>query len=208
MQIFLCRSAFAGSSWARSSVYVRLPVRTETVRCAMCDGSAKIDRLTVNALPTMKRCSLLALCFQQLTDVSSLSVVRPLGRQRPAWALQSSLDDEGGGSPPDDGLILSDIDVQMAKLRSMYPTSEADYLAMARARNAAKAASVNEGASDTDWHQVAAEARERVGGVDDWEIAANEAGNVDSQILIPIELMEGENSADGGEADEPKLMLF
>jgi hypothetical protein len=47
-----------------------------------------------------------------------------------------------------------------------------------------------------------------VGGVDDWEIAANEAGNVDSQILIPIELVEGDNSAEGGEPDEPKLMLF
>jgi hypothetical protein len=160
-------------------------------------------------MPIMKPCCpLLVLCFQQLTAVSSLSVVRPLGRQRLACALQSSLDYEGGGSPPDDGLILNDIDVQMAKLRSKYPTSEADYLAMARARNAAKAASVNEGASDTDWRQVAAEARERVGGVDDWEIAANEAGNVDSQILIPIELMEGDNSADGGEPDEPKLMLF
>jgi hypothetical protein len=90
-------------------------------------------------MPIMKPCPLLVLCFQQLTAVSSLSVVRPLGRQRLACALQSSLDYEGGGSPPDDGLILNDIDVQMAKLRSKYPTSEADYLAMARARNAAKA---------------------------------------------------------------------
>jgi hypothetical protein len=163
-------------------------------------------------MPVMKRCSLLVLCVQQLTAVSSLSVVRPLERQnRLACALQSSFDDEGGPtqpSPSDDGLILSDIDVQMAKLRSKYPTSEADYLALARARNAAKAASVNEGASDTDWQHVAAEARERSGAVDDWEVAAKEAGNVDSQILIPIELMEGDSSADGGDPDEPKLMLF
>jgi hypothetical protein len=161
-------------------------------------------------MAAMKRFSLLVLCVQQLTAVSSLSVVRPLGKPlRLASELHASLDNEGGPQPPsDDGLILSDIDVQMAKLRSKYPTSEADYLALARARNAAKAASVNEGASDTDWHHVAAEARERSGAVDDWEVAAKEAGNVDSQILIPIELMEGDSSADGGDPDEPKLMLF
>ena len=97
----------------------------------------------------------------------------------------------------------------MAKLRNKYPTSEADYLAAARARNAARAASLNAEASDQDWSQVAAEVRKRQGGgaVDeDWESSAREAGNADSQILIPVDL---ETSGDsGGEEDEPKLLLF
>ena len=38
-------------------------------------------------------------------------------------------------------LSESDVNAQMAKLRSKYPTSEAGYLAAARARNAAKQAS-------------------------------------------------------------------
>lgn len=115
----------------------------------------------------------------------------------------------GSSADNNDGLILNDIDSQMAKLRNKYPTSEADYLAAARARNAARAASLNAEASDQDWSQVAAEVRKRQGGgaVDeDWESSAREAGNADSQILIPVDL---ETSGDsGGEEDEPKLLLF
>jgi hypothetical protein len=108
-----------------------------------------------------------------------------------------------------DGLILSDIDSQMARLRSKYPTSEADYLAAARERNTAKAGSVNEGATDSDWHQAAAEARQRQGTIDDWENAVGEAGNVDSQILIPTDMIPGDGSpGDSDDPQEPKLLLF
>ena len=101
-------------------------------------------------------------------------------------------------------LSASDVNVQMAKLRSKYPTSEADYLAAARARNVAKQASSEGTASDADWRQIAAEKKEAVGEIDDWESSKSEAGNSDSQILIPLTSSIGED----GTEEEPKLMLF
>jgi len=107
------------------------------------------------------------------------------------------------------GLVLSDEELQkqMAKLRSKFPTSEADYLAAARARSAAKVQSQNSQANDEDWARVKKEAQERGTVKDDWENSKNESGNVDSQILIPVEYGEG-GQEDGGEGEEPKLMLF
>jgi hypothetical protein len=104
------------------------------------------------------------------------------------------------------GLLLSasDVNAQMAKLRSKYPTSEADYLAAARARNVAKQASSERTATDADWRQIAAEKKQAVGEIDDWESSKIEAGNPDSQILIPLTSTISED----GEEDEPKLMLF
>ena len=104
-----------------------------------------------------------------------------------------------------EGLLLSanDVNAQMAKLRSKYPTSEADYLAAARARNVAKQASSERTATDADWRNIAAEKKQAVGEVDDWESSKLEAGNSDSQILIPL---MSTNTDDGDE--EPKLMLF
>ena len=101
-------------------------------------------------------------------------------------------------------LSESDVNAQMAKLRSKYPTSEAGYLAAARARNAAKQASSEGTASDADWRQIAAEKKEAVGEIDDWESSKSEAGNFDSQILIPLTPAIGEDGAE----EEPKLMLF
>ena len=100
-------------------------------------------------------------------------------------------------------LSASDVNAQMAKLRSKYPTSEADYLAAARARNVAKQASSERTATDADWRNIAAEKKQAVGEVDDWESSKLEAGNSDSQILIPL---MSTNTEDGDE--EPKLMLF
>jgi len=108
----------------------------------------------------------------------------------------------------DEGLILSDAELeqQMARLRSKYPTSEADYLAAARARSAAKVPSNNSQASDEDWKKARDQAQAQGAAFDDWENSLSEAGNVDSQILIPIDdAMEGDDNEDGG---EPKLMLF
>ena len=84
----------------------------------------------------------------------------------------SSLSGEFLGSWKD-----SELEKQMAHLRSKYPSSEADYLAAARARNAAKVQSVNSQASDADWQQAKAEAQQK-GGLrsddDDWEKSQNE----------------------------------
>jgi hypothetical protein len=99
-------------------------------------------------------------------------------------------------------LSVSEVESQMKSLRSKYPTSEADYLAAARARNAAKTASSERTATDEDWHEIAAEKVRAVGEMDDWDKSVAEAGNADSQILIPL-TSHGE---DGN--DEPKLMLF
>lgn len=99
------------------------------------------------------------------------------------------------------GLILDAQAVaqQMASFKSKYPTTEADYLAAARARAAAKAESVNNEATDEDWKQVKEKTKAQGGDVDDWEVSAREAGNIDSQILIPLATDDD---------DEPKLMLF
>ena len=101
-------------------------------------------------------------------------------------------------------LSANDVNAQMAKLRKTYPTSEADYLAAARARNVAKQTSSERTATDADWRQIAAEKKEAVGEIDDWESSRLEAGNSDSQILIPLTPATMEN----GEEEEPKLMLF
>jgi len=117
---------------------------------------------------------------------------------------QSNSADED--EPPQE-LVLGDaLDQQMSKLRSKYPTAEADYLAAARARAAAKPASREGDAGDDDWQQIAEEKRQQLGvDIDDWENSQKEAGNLDSQILLP-DLPPGDG--DDGEGDEPKLLLF
>jgi hypothetical protein len=90
---------------------------------------------------------------------------------------------------------------QMALLRSKYPTSESAYLAAARARNDAKMASREESATDRDWQDMQQQKQQAVGDIDDWAESAKEAGNMDSQILLPSLPEE-----DGD--DEPKLLLF
>ena len=102
-------------------------------------------------------------------------------------------------------LVLDDVEGQMAKLKSKYPTSEVDYLAAARARNAQKQQSSDRAASDKDWQDIAEQKKQQMGEIDDWESSKKEAGNVDSQILIPFE-QSGED--DDEDSDEPKLLLF
>ena len=101
-------------------------------------------------------------------------------------------------------LSTNEVDEHMSKLRSKYPTSEADYLAAARKRNAARQASSERTATDDDWRQIAAEKMNAVGEIDDWDKSLSEAGNSDSQILIPLQ----SNLNEDGEEEEPKLMLF
>ena len=103
-------------------------------------------------------------------------------------------DDNSGGLILDAATMAQ----QMAGLKSKYPTAEADYLAAARARAAQRAESKNNEATDDDWKQV--KEKTKIKDDDDWEISAKEAGNIDSQILIP--LMNDDDD------EEPKLMLF
>mmetsp|Transcript_12881 Transcript_12881/g.16884 ORF Transcript_12881/g.16884 Transcript_12881/m.16884 type:complete len:183 (+) Transcript_12881:179-727(+) len=101
-------------------------------------------------------------------------------------------------------LILDNetIQQQMQQVKSKYPTNESDYLAAARARAAAKTPSVTRKATDDEWQRIAKEkqlTKEALDLQDDWEDSLKEAGNADSQILIPMN--------EPGEDEEPTLLL-
>jgi hypothetical protein len=164
--------------------------------------------------------SLLVAIFVLPLAVSTFAPIRPLvaiasnqsPQQQQLWrkskTAASAVESSDSGDNEDEPKLLltgDEINQQMARLRSKYPTSEADYLAAARARNAAKVASSERTATDSDWQQIAAEKLQAVGEIDDWEQSKAEAGNMDSQILIPI--MESTTGEDG-EEEEPKLLLF
>lgn len=96
------------------------------------------------------------------------------------------------------GLYLGDdVEDQMKTLQSKFPTSEADYLAAARKRAQEARASINNEATDQDWQEMATST-----GGDDWESSMAEAGNAESQILIPKSM-----PFDDGEEEEPTLLL-
>ena len=110
-------------------------------------------------------------------------------------------------SEEDEGLVLDGLDKKMNEFRTEYSFTEADYLAAARKRAEERKASVNSGASDEDWQNIADEKESQFGKVDDWENSVKEAGNVDSQILMftdPPADGEGEDGEGGGD----KLLLF
>jgi hypothetical protein len=111
----------------------------------------------------------------------------------------------GGDDEPEPNLVLTDIERQMALLRSKYPTGESDYLAAARARSQAKMASTERQATDDDWKSIAAAKKETGAVSDGWEESLVDAGNAESQVLIPMSDIVVE---DGGDSDEPKLLLF
>jgi hypothetical protein len=124
----------------------------------------------------------------------------PFSVHYPRTLLIRKLSDDGNGEQRRLLLSQEEIAQKMNQLRSKYPTSEADYLAAARARNEAKLASAERQATEDDWMRVAREKKEMYGDQDDWEASAKEAGNIDSQILLPMLDEEGE----GG---EPTLLL-
>jgi hypothetical protein len=133
----------------------------------------------------------------------------------PAAAAAATDEDASSSSPPSLVLTADQVAAQMARLRNQYPTSEADFLAAARARSAAKTASVERSATDADFVSLAQQKAAQFGTVDDWEQSRLEAGNSDSQILLPMGLSTDTGSSsssssssgeDGGE--EPKLLLF
>lgn len=127
---------------------------------------------------------------------STIRSSSPASRQ---LILRLSDENEGGEKRR---LLLSQEEIaeKMNQLRSKYPTSEADYLAAARARSEAKLPSVERQATEEDWQRVAREKKQLYGEQDDWEESAKEAGNIDSQILLPM-------MDDDGEGGEPKLLL-
>lgn len=96
-----------------------------------------------------------------------------------------------------------ELEMQMARLRSKYPTTEAAYLAAARERARAKVPSREQAATDTDWQRMAQEKKQIMGDqVDDWEMAKEEADIADNQALLPLIIEESSDD------DEPKLLLF
>jgi hypothetical protein len=125
------------------------------------------------------------------------------------WVSLTRLAAETGENASDEEppslLIGSALNNELAKFKSKYPTSESDYLAAARRRAEERCESTNSKSSDDDWKEMA-KAKQAEGVVlDDWEQSLVEAGNADSQILIPIVLSD---DSDDGEEPEPKLLLF
>jgi hypothetical protein len=111
---------------------------------------------------------------------------------------------ESEEEPPPSLLVLGDaLNQELAKFSSKYPTSESDYLAAARKRSEQKPDSINNLSDDSDWLAMS-KAKQSEGIVlDDWEQSLVEAGNADSQILIPIVVTD-----DKEDGEEPKLLLF
>jgi hypothetical protein len=102
-------------------------------------------------------------------------------------------------------LVLGDgIENDMKRLKSKFPTSEVDFLAAARKRAQEARESINNSASEDDWLNIASQ-KQSATQQDDWEASLKEAGNEESQILIPVERCS--SNADG-EDEEPKLLLF
>ena len=143
------------------------------------------------------------LLFCTLTSFTAASSFLPCGwvsRHRATKQLHSAREKEQEEEP---SLVLGDsLNKELSKIKSKYPTSEADYLAAARARAQAKVQSTNSLSSDEDWQELQKRKPELV---DDWEYSLEEAGNADSQILMPDLPEAGE---DEGEGPEPKLLLF
>lgn len=139
--------------------------------------------------------------------IAQLSLLVPLAATTTAFVIERSLttastilrSQQPENQDPDE-LILDNsyVEQQMASLRSKYPTSEADYLAAARARAASKTESRGRAASDADWQQLAEEQKKNQGDYDDWENALEEGMN--------IVIMSDPSEADGKD-DEPTLLL-
>jgi len=146
-----------------------------------------------------------------VVDLTRLSRTIPTVLRSSPWDDQQAAAgedkyDDSDDIPPQD-LILDNVEGQMAQLRNKYPTSEVDYLAAARARNAAKAQSSEVRATDEDWRRAQREAAAKGKVGDDWENSLGEAGSTENQILIPYEhTPEGEEASE--DDDEPRLMLF
>jgi hypothetical protein len=132
----------------------------------------------------------------------------PVPRASSSWTTPLRADNSpaDGDEPP--SLIVGGDEMvqQMQQFKSKYPTSESDYLAAARERAKARTPSKDRMATDDDWQAMADEKKQQFGEMDDWEDSKREAGNMDSQILMP--LLPDEDGEGNGADDEPKLLLF
>jgi hypothetical protein len=176
-----------------------------TVLLAACAAFTFVGRLSVVSAWTPATATVRSTAVRCTPNACTFrAAVRPL---RAAADDEADDSNEAASDAPPPSLVLGDgLGDEMAKLRSKYPTSEADYLAAARARNAAKTASASHGNED-DWKKLAAEKKRSGELADDaWEASRQEAGNADSQILIPM--MDTDNDSDSEEPEEPKLLLW
>ena len=147
-------------------------------------------------------------------QVCSFSILPPATQQHQQYPVSSALfssEDNSNEEPPPPSLILDAdaVNQQMGQLKSKYPTAEADYLAAARKRAAEKTASVNDMSTDEEWFE-ANEKKSLIGdGMEDaWEKSLEEAGNADSQILIPINTIDGEGGDDDDNSNGPEPTLL
>lgn len=159
--------------------------------------------------------AVLAGAFTQ--SVSSFRILSVETRQhqphayRTSSLLFSSENDSPEEAPPPSLILDSDaVNQQMGQLKSKYPTAEADYLAAARKRAEEKTASVNDMSTDEEWFE-ANKKKSLIGDgmEDEWERSLEEAGNADSQILIPMSsAVDGEgDDSDDGSGPEPTLLI-
>lgn len=151
---------------------------------------------------------LLRLLLECSLVISALSFSIPAYRWH--WERTTSLRGELSEGTPDEEetpklLLGNDLYSEIAKITSKYPTSESDYLAAARKRADERRESINSQSSDDDWKEMAKKKQAEGTTLDDWEQSLVEAGNADSQILIPIVLTE---ESDDGDDTQPKLLLF
>lgn len=125
------------------------------------------------------------------------------GRSTVMWESSSLPPEEQEEEPK---LVLGEeLEGEMSKVQSKYPTSEAAYLEAARKRAEEARASQNAGASDEDWNEMAASKQQSPGkeefGWDGWSDEGAIQAKEDEIFLV-------EDSGEGGEDDEPKLLLF
>jgi hypothetical protein len=143
-------------------------------------------------------------CIFLLPAIASSFVILPQNSASHTFALGAEADENKEEEPK--GLVLTGLDSELTKMASKSPSYEMDYLAAAKKRSQEKRESVNSGAKDEDWKNLADEKEDTIGKIDDWENAQKEAGNSDSQILMFTE--PSTDDGEEGEADEPKLLLF
>jgi hypothetical protein len=143
-------------------------------------------------------------CLFLLPAIASSFVILPQNSASCSFALGAEVDENKEEEPK--GLVFEGLDKELTKMASKSPSYEMDYLAAAKKRSQEKRESVNSGARDEDWTNLASEKEETVGKIDDWENAQKEAGNTDSQILMFTDPSSADE--DKGEDEEPKLLLF
>lgn len=120
-------------------------------------------------------------------------------------------------------LVNNNMQEEMARATNGVELGGIDYLALARQRAATRVQSNNSQSTDADWHQLAEEKRQQMGGTadEDWEKSLEDEGSLsDSASLgMGVQLEQyGEGGAlvtEGGlvvdnageEGDGPQLLL-